>query len=294
MDDFEELKEGESVVVHLIAGATAGVAEHCGMFPVDTVKTSLQAFRPTGGSETSAIRTAQIMINRHGFLGLFRGITAVAAGAAPAHAMHFATYEFCKNLFGANQQSHNPIPAGLAGICATVVSDAILTPMDAVKQRLQLRVREYKGVVDCLQSVIRTHGVRSLYASYTTTLMMNVPYHAVYFASYESLRKFLKRGSEKEYDVLAHCIGGGIAGMTAAAITNPFDVAKTRLQTQGEMMSVTKYSGMINTITTIWKEEGRAGLLHGIRPRIALHSTSAAICWVTYEYMKYLLNQVVT
>lgn len=29
---------GGSYVTHLIAGAVAGTAEHCGMFPVDTIK----------------------------------------------------------------------------------------------------------------------------------------------------------------------------------------------------------------------------------------------------------------
>lgn len=38
MADHEELQEGESVTVHLLAGATAGTAEHCAMFPVDTIK----------------------------------------------------------------------------------------------------------------------------------------------------------------------------------------------------------------------------------------------------------------
>ncbi len=39
--DIEELKPGESVLQHLIAGAAAGTAEHCGMFPIDTIKVSL-------------------------------------------------------------------------------------------------------------------------------------------------------------------------------------------------------------------------------------------------------------
>jgi hypothetical protein len=34
----EGLQEGETVVQHLIAGALAGTAEHCAMFPVDTIK----------------------------------------------------------------------------------------------------------------------------------------------------------------------------------------------------------------------------------------------------------------
>ena len=38
MEGFEELKDGESVSIHLIAGAAAGVAEHCGLFPIDTIK----------------------------------------------------------------------------------------------------------------------------------------------------------------------------------------------------------------------------------------------------------------
>ena len=44
----------------------------------------MQALRPStvGGTiDVGAIKTAQIMIERHGFFGLFRGITAVAAGA---------------------------------------------------------------------------------------------------------------------------------------------------------------------------------------------------------------------
>jgi hypothetical protein len=43
MEDFDidEIKEDETVLQHLIAGAIAGTAEHCVMFPVDTVKVSL-------------------------------------------------------------------------------------------------------------------------------------------------------------------------------------------------------------------------------------------------------------
>jgi len=286
-DDFEVLKPGESVFVHLLAGAAAGTAEHCGMFPIDTIKTNMQAIGP-GNVHFTVAQTTRNIIKTHGFPGLFRGVSAVAAGAAPAHAMHFATYEFFKNKFGGNALGHHPLITGVAGIFATVVSDAILTPMDAIKQRMQLG--KYSGMLDCLRTVKKIQGLAALYASYTTTLSMNVPYNAIYFASYESLRRILKRGKETQFDVLAHCLAGGGAGSLAAALTNPFDVCKTRLQTQE--MENSKYKGMVNTLVTIWKEEGKAGFLRGIKPRIALHSSSAAICWMTYEYMKYFLNTI--
>lgn len=41
---------------YMIAGAMAGVAEHCVMFPMDTVKTRMQV---AGSAETSLVATAR-------------------------------------------------------------------------------------------------------------------------------------------------------------------------------------------------------------------------------------------
>eukprot|EP01118_Nematostelium_gracile_P012496 TRINITY_DN4569_c0_g1_i1.p1 TRINITY_DN4569_c0_g1~~TRINITY_DN4569_c0_g1_i1.p1 ORF type:complete len:267 (-),score=58.15 TRINITY_DN4569_c0_g1_i1:133-933(-) len=263
------------------------------MFPIDTIKTYMQAVRPGSGGASVHLgmgETISFIMSKNGIKGLFRGISAMATGAAPAHAMQFATYEFCKKSFGGKRDGPHPMASGAAGVCATVVNDAIMTPMDAVKQRLQLGVKEYKGLRDCVQTVVRKEGITALYAGYTTTLTMNIPFMSIYFASYESLRHILKRGSEKDFDPIAHCLAGGGSGMVAAALTNPLDVCKTRLQTQGDIG--VKYKGMLDTLQTIWREEGRAGYLRGLPPRMALHSTSAAICWLTYEWIKYLLQGV--
>ena len=128
--------------------------------------------------------------------------------------------------------------------------------------------------------------------------MMNIPYSTVFFTSYETLKKAV--GGEQSESVALHLSCGAAAGerkelkkkkknsiavgVTAAAITNPLDVAKTRLQTQHE--SGKRYDGLVGALRTIWKEEGASGLLRGLRPRIMLHSTSSAIVWATYEWMK--------
>ena len=45
---------------------------------------------------------------------LWRGVNSVVLGAGPAHALYFGTYEFCKDLFGANAtQGHHPIATGM-------------------------------------------------------------------------------------------------------------------------------------------------------------------------------------
>jgi hypothetical protein len=43
--DVDGIVESKSPLVHFLAGALAGTMEHCGMFPVDTIKVSNYAFR---------------------------------------------------------------------------------------------------------------------------------------------------------------------------------------------------------------------------------------------------------
>ena len=39
--DYESLPQSSPVVAHMVAGATAGILEHCVMYPVDCVKVSV-------------------------------------------------------------------------------------------------------------------------------------------------------------------------------------------------------------------------------------------------------------
>lgn len=78
---------------------------------------------------------------------LWRGVYSVVAGAGPAHAVHFATYEFCKEKLNkrlANYHnikivktpvssleiSNQLIASGTAGAIATFAHDFMMTPFD--------------------------------------------------------------------------------------------------------------------------------------------------------------------
>jgi solute carrier family 25 iron transporter 28/37 len=84
---------------HMLAGALAGTVEHLAMFPLDTVKTRMQAV-PHGGASIAhslnygTMRAAvDTVLRREGVRGLYRGVDAMALGAGPAHAFYFAIYE---------------------------------------------------------------------------------------------------------------------------------------------------------------------------------------------------------
>ena len=63
-----------------------------------------------------------------GVPGLFRGLSAVALTAAPAHALSFTVYETVRRLTGATgghshghgQGEHHPFTTALSGAAATV------------------------------------------------------------------------------------------------------------------------------------------------------------------------------
>lgn len=106
--------------------------------------------------------------------------------------------------------------------------DSFLTPFDVVKQRMQLGY--YKSVPHCVRTILKTEGLRALYSSFPTTLMMNIPFGGVMVAVNESVKKVLI--PDGEFDFWMTMVSGSIAGTVAAAATNPLDVVKTRLQTQ--------------------------------------------------------------
>lgn len=241
---------------HCIAGSVAGISEHTIMYPLDTIKTHMQcascpnrlrnkpSLKPStvGASRSSVMSTFRYLMGPNTMpsssiirpppiLRLWRGVTTMLIGCAPAHALYFSSYELVRHSTSGLRE-HNPLLANAAtGVVSTLVHDSILTPLDTVKQRLQLGY--YKGVRDCVSSMLRTEGYRSFYKSYPTTLVTNAPYGAVMVATNEFLRDILMVNYGREtLDIRTTMLAGTGAGAIAAAITTPLDCVKTRLQTQ--------------------------------------------------------------
>lgn len=309
-DDYEGLGFSE----HMVAGAAAGIAEHVAMFPVDTVKTRAQALahpgqRLRGGPVAAAVAS---ILRREGLRGLYGGVTAVAVGAGPAHALYFAVYEWVKKGLGpggwngpaAPPLAHPTLAASLAGATATIVSDGVMTPCDVVKQRLQVVGSPYSGVADCVARTLAAEGPGAFFKSLRTTLVTNIPFTALHFGTYEAAKgaaadvrdawlAWSKRGKGgdggsaprslpwwwelvgDEEGLLTQLTAGGAAGGVAAAATTPLDVAKTRLQLEG-VTAAARYDGrgaVFPTLARIAREEGPAALWAGLRPRVHAKSS---------------------
>ena len=134
-DDYESLTEGASTGTVMFAGAMAGIMEHCIMFPVDCVKTRMQALAcdKTKFKSASILANLRYIAKTEGVFRSLKGVEPLALGVGPAHAVYFACYEHIKSvLTPVAQRSILPetLVHGVAGAAATVLHDAIMTPAD--------------------------------------------------------------------------------------------------------------------------------------------------------------------
>ncbi|KAF8311357.1 mitochondrial carrier [Clavulina sp. PMI_390] len=290
--DYEGLGEHTGLGINMLAGALAGISEHAVMFPVDSIKTRMQVFSASPAAVYSGIGNAFTRISStEGSRALWRGVASVIAGAGPAHAVYFGTYEGVKELAGGNREGHQFAATALAGACATITSDALMNPFDVIKQRMQVHGSEFRSGITAAKTIFRNEGLAAFYVSYPTTLTMTVPFTAVQFSAYEYFKDTLNPSGA--YSPLTHVTAGGLAGGIAAAVTNPLDVAKTLLQTRGTTTDpeLRNARGMVDALKIIGRRDGPKGFLRGLTPRVVTFMPSNALCWLSYEFFKKVMKE---
>lgn len=293
-DEYEALPTS-STATHMLAGSAAGIMEHCVMYPVDSVKTRMQSLQPNPKADYRNFPEGLYkMIRYEGVFRPVRGMSAVVTGAGPAHALYFACYEKLKRLLSNTEHGNgHPLAQAIAGGLASICHDIVMNPAEVVKQRMQMFNSPYKSVCDCVHNVWRIEGIRAFYRSYSTQLMMNVPFQSIHFVTYEFIQDLTNH--ERKYNPKAHVISGAIAGAFSAAVTTPLDVCKTLLNTQEKQtLFLTKQShinGFLNAVVTIYKFRGFRGYFQGLPARVVYQMPATAISWSVYEFFKYFLNK---
>ncbi|RZF49101.1 hypothetical protein LSTR_LSTR008387 [Laodelphax striatellus] len=239
-------------------------------------------------SHESALKTMIQMCRTEGPTSLFRGMTIFAGGSGPAHGMYFVAYEYFKVQLSSNFNKN--VAYGVSGAIATTVHDGLMVPIDAIKQRRQMKGSPYKSNIDCIEKMYKQEGISSFYRSFTTQLIMNIPFQSVHFIVYEWANRTLA-SEEKGFNPLRHATAGAIAGAFAAFITNPLDVSKTLLNTQKHEEKV-PIIGVWNAVKKVYTLAGPSGYFRGATARVLHIMPSTGICWGTYESMKYALQKV--
>jgi solute carrier family 25 (mitochondrial iron transporter), member 28/37 len=238
---------------------------------------------------------------------LWRGVQMSLIGSIPADGLYFCSYEAVKAATVDPRMDHVTAWSSLAaGAAAALMHDVVMTPLDTMKQRMQLG-HYHNGVSAAFRSILQTEGWRALYVSLPITLVTNIPYGMVMVSTHEVCKRAWSKDSRPEWQTVL--MASSLAGSMAAAITTPLDRIKTALQTQkltpaclvGDTTShllrvppssvSVRHASWWDAAANIHRAEGMMGFARGLVPRILSHTPAVAISWTTYETVKHALLQ---
>ncbi|KAG2435115.1 hypothetical protein HXX76_007200 [Chlamydomonas incerta] len=204
----EASTSGSSIYYSLrgaLAGPVAGVCSRFITYPPDTIKARLQiqGASPGGGpARYSGTWNAVVQVARQeGLHGFYRGFGAVALGSVPANAAYFGAYEAAKAVVPPGWGVAGDMAVGAA---AQLVAGVVFTPIDIVKERLQVAplmagAYAYSGPLEAVKELVRVNGPLGLLKGYWATNAVWLPWNILFIAFYEASKRAAARstGSSK-------------------------------------------------------------------------------------------------
>lgn len=217
---------------------------------------------------------------------------------SPAAAAFFVTYEALKRQlanYGFGLDTHPGLNHMFAASGGEFVSCLIRVPTEVVKSRTQTGA--YGAATSSWQTalnVMKHEGVRGFYRGFGITIARELPFTSIQFPLYEYLKRTLSTqyldGKRPNSAEAAVC--GMIAGGTAAALTTPLDVVKTRvmLEARGTLTPGTKPASpsilsFPPRFLNILRNEGPAALFSGWVPRTLHISAGGAVFLGIYDFV---------
>lgn len=162
-----------------------------------------------------------------------------------------------------------------------------------MKIRLQVQGEVAKNVEGAPRRsaiwIVRNLGLVGLYKGASACLLRDVPFSAIYFPTYNHLKRdYFGESQTKKLGILQLLTAGAIAGMPAAYLTTPCDVIKTRLQVEARK-GETAYLSLRHCASEIYKQEGFKAFFKGGPARIMRSSPQFGFTLAGYEVLQNLL-----
>ncbi|ELR02337.1 mitochondrial aspartate-glutamate transporter agc1 [Pseudogymnoascus destructans] len=282
-------------VHHFGLGSLAGAFGAFMVYPIDLVKTRMQNQRSSRVGQAlykNSLDCAKKVIRNEGFKGLYSGVIPQLIGVAPEKAIKLTVNDLVRTHFskdGKIRLPHEILAGASAGACQVVFTN----PLEIVKIRLQVQGEAAKSLEGVPRRsamwIVKNLGLMGLYKGATACLLRDVPFSAIYFPTYNHLKRdYFGESATKKLGVLQLLTAGAIAGMPAAYLTTPCDVIKTRLQVEARKGD-TAYTSLTHCAKTVYKEEGFKAFFKGGPARIMRSSPQFGFTLAMYEVLQNLL-----
>lgn len=310
------------VAQRLAAGGLCGTASQLVAYPLHIVRRRMQVqpYREIGAAGSLAYQnTHQALVHigtNEGILkGLYKSVSLSWLKGPLTVGLAFVTNDALKGLLRGHYARHEgdqfaPLPGqghhayesdgsraqhrqpqaierlvcgGLAGSAAKTV----IAPGDRVKIMFQTDTTKpftWKAAWGTGRDIYMTQGLRGLWRGHSATLLRVAPYSATSFAVFDTYKAVLRENSPRIDEVYVRFFAGAGAGMTATALTYPFDLFRARMAAHRGRDS--PYDGYLRASVHIVRTEGYCALFSGLRPTLLGIVPYAGITFCLFETFK--------
>lgn len=281
--------------------------------PLEVVKTQFQALHGRSAMQVTKpaymprfVFALTVLVEKEGLRGLWKGLGPNLAGVFPSRAIYFGTYNATKaQLLNVGYHDSSFVHV-LSAMAAGVAVSTATSPIWLVKTRMQLQTSDsplhtghanYKNSLDCATRVWKEEGIRGFYKGLGASYL-GIAESSIQFVLYEKMKAAALEDKKKKNETfhqsplhpirlsnIEYMSLAATAKLIAAISTYPHEVLRTRMREQrvATLDNPFKYTGLLQAMRLIFREEGVAGLYGGMSTHLLRVVPNAAIMFWTYE-----------
>ena len=318
--------KGGEAAIHFMTGGIAGCMGAAAVFPIDLVKTRLQAQKGDGDEELKykgGIHCFRTVLREEGPLGLYSGLSAQLIGVWPEKAMKLSANDFMRGVLADPITGSIPIPGqvlagAFGGLCQTVFTN----PLEIVKIQLQLggassAASNKAAMVPVLSAsavasmeetsvaeetaagglrlvqVVKDLGLVGLYRGVDTCAARDMFFSGLYFPLFATLKELLANHGHSGGVWLL--IAATLAGGPAAYLSTPLDMIKTRQQAAAASASPgSEPPSAKHCLDEILAESGWRGLFTGGAARVIRSAPQFGVTLTVYDQLNSAVQQLLS
>lgn len=267
--------------------------------PFDIVKVRLQ----TSTQYKNAFHAVNTIYTREGALAFYKGTLTPLIGIGACVSVQFGAFNEARRRFEAynnfNSQSTelSYLQYYAAGAFAGIANSVISGPIEHVRIRMQTQAhganKLYSGPIECVRKLCDCGGLfKGLFRGQTATIWREAQAYGAWFLTFEYLmnsdaaRNKIDRNEISGYKIAGY---GGLAGEALWLSSYPFDVMKSKMQSDGFGENM-KYRGMIDCFKKTFRTEGFGGFWKGVGPTLLRAMPVSAGTFAVFEMIMRALH----
>jgi solute carrier family 25 (mitochondrial S-adenosylmethionine transporter), member 26 len=186
-----------------------------------------------------------------------------------------------------------------AGGAAGALTNCILFPLDTVKTLRQADPVRFPGALPAALSVLRRQGLRGLYAGISPALVGSALSSALYFGTYEFVRRRMRRArrlgsgsgtatffASPVRRIPGNALAAASGNIASSVLFVPKEVVKQRMQAGVDT------GQFVGAALGLIRADGVAGLYRGYKATLLRNIPSTVLRFVLYEEAKLMMQGV--